>query len=132
MKTAHRMALNFYPKQSSFPPKKIPRHGKWRGILAFVGIKKSSQSQRFVKISGHHQKWLRPFPGAILIPPALLVVADFLSDFCNLWGELLRRSLFFVVFFHLFKIRINNVFLRGCTAAGLIRRPFGSCLLLAC
>jgi hypothetical protein len=29
------------------------------------------------KISGHQQKWLRPLPGAILIPPALLMVADF-------------------------------------------------------
>jgi len=27
-------------------------------------------------ISGHQQRWPRPLPGAILIPPALLVVAD--------------------------------------------------------
>ena len=33
--------------------------------------------QRLVlKISGHQQRWSRPLPGAILIPPALLVVAD--------------------------------------------------------
>jgi hypothetical protein len=30
----------------------------------------------FLKISGHQQRWPRPLPGAILIPPALLVVAD--------------------------------------------------------
>jgi len=30
----------------------------------------------FLKISGPQQRWLRPLPGAILIPPALLVVAD--------------------------------------------------------
>ena len=30
-----------------------------------------------VKISGHQQRWLRPLPGTILIPPALLVIADF-------------------------------------------------------
>jgi hypothetical protein len=29
-----------------------------------------------VKISGHQQRWSQPLPGAILIPPALLVVAD--------------------------------------------------------
>jgi len=32
----------------------------------------------FLKISGHQQRWPGPLPGAILIPPALLVVADFL------------------------------------------------------
>jgi hypothetical protein len=31
----------------------------------------------FLKISGHQQRWPWPLPGAILIPPALLVVADF-------------------------------------------------------
>jgi len=30
----------------------------------------------FLKISGHQQRWSRPLPGAILILPALLVVAD--------------------------------------------------------
>jgi hypothetical protein len=30
----------------------------------------------FLKISGHQQSWLRPLPGAILIPIALLVAAD--------------------------------------------------------
>ena len=30
----------------------------------------------FLKISGPQQGWPRPLPGAILIPPALLVVAD--------------------------------------------------------
>jgi len=29
-----------------------------------------------LKISGHQQRWPRPLPGAILISPALLVVAD--------------------------------------------------------
>ncbi len=47
-------------------------------------------------------------------------------------GILILRNLFFVVFFNLFKIRINNVFLGGCTA-GLVRRPSGGmCLLLVC
>ena len=36
-----------------------------------TGIKKF-----FLKISGPQQRWPRPLPGAILIPPALLVVAD--------------------------------------------------------
>jgi len=31
----------------------------------------------YLKISGHQQRWSRPLPGAILIPPALLVAADF-------------------------------------------------------
>jgi hypothetical protein len=31
-----------------------------------------------LKISGHQQRWPGPLPGAILIPPALLVVADWL------------------------------------------------------
>jgi len=31
----------------------------------------------FLKISGPQQRWPRPLPGAILIPPALLVVADY-------------------------------------------------------
>jgi hypothetical protein len=30
----------------------------------------------FLKISGHQQRWPRPLPGALLMPPALLVVAD--------------------------------------------------------
>jgi hypothetical protein len=30
----------------------------------------------FLKISGYQQRWPRPLPGAILIPPAPLVVAD--------------------------------------------------------
>jgi hypothetical protein len=29
-----------------------------------------------IKISGHQQRWTRHLPGAILIPQALLVVAD--------------------------------------------------------
>jgi len=33
--------------------------------------------KKFLKISGHQQRWPQPLPGAILIPPALLVVADF-------------------------------------------------------
>jgi hypothetical protein len=32
----------------------------------------------FLKISGYQQRWPRPLPGAILIPPALLVAADLL------------------------------------------------------
>jgi hypothetical protein len=32
----------------------------------------------FLIISDHQQRWPRPLPGAILIPPALLVVADYL------------------------------------------------------
>jgi len=34
----------------------------------------------FLKISDHQQRWSRPLPGAILIPPALLVVADFMPS----------------------------------------------------
>jgi hypothetical protein len=34
----------------------------------------------FLKISGHQQRWSRPLPGAILIPPALLVVADWVGS----------------------------------------------------
>jgi hypothetical protein len=36
-----------------------------------------TEIKKFLKISGHQQRWPRPLPGAILIPPALLVVADF-------------------------------------------------------
>jgi len=35
---------------------------------------------KVIKISGHQQRWPRPLPGAILIPPALLVVTDYLVD----------------------------------------------------
>ena len=34
----------------------------------------------FLKISGRQQRWPRPLPGAILIPPALLVVADLIAN----------------------------------------------------
>ncbi len=37
-----------------------------------------------VAISDHQQRWPRPLPGAILIPPALLVVADFALCFRHL------------------------------------------------
>jgi hypothetical protein len=37
---------------------------------------KTEIKKNFLKISGHQQRWPRPLPGAILIPPALLVVAD--------------------------------------------------------
>jgi hypothetical protein len=33
------------------------------------------------KISGYQQRWPRPLPGAILIPSALLVVADLAVSF---------------------------------------------------
>ena len=32
------------------------------------------------KISGHQQRWPRSLPGAIFIPPVLLVVADLLTQ----------------------------------------------------
>jgi hypothetical protein len=38
---------------------------------------KTEMKKNFLKISGHQQRWPRPLPGAILIPPVLLVVADF-------------------------------------------------------
>jgi hypothetical protein len=38
---------------------------------------KTESKKFFLKISDHQQRWSRPLPGAILIPPALLVVADF-------------------------------------------------------
>jgi hypothetical protein len=44
----------------------------------------------FLKISGHQQRWLRPLPGAILIPPALLVVAD-----CRVLNPGIRISISF-------------------------------------
>ena len=39
-----------------------------------------TEIKKFLKISGHQQRWPRPLPGAILIPPALLVVADFITN----------------------------------------------------
>jgi hypothetical protein len=36
----------------------------------------------FLKISGHQQRWPGSLPGAILIPPALLVVADLIITGC--------------------------------------------------
>jgi len=36
-----------------------------------------TEIKKILKISSHQQSWSRPLPGAILIPPALLVVADF-------------------------------------------------------
>jgi len=38
---------------------------------------KQRSKKFFLNISGHQQRWSRPLPGAILIPPALLVVADY-------------------------------------------------------
>jgi ABC-type molybdate transport system permease subunit len=38
---------------------------------------KTESKKFFLKISGHQQRWPRPLQGAILIPPAPLVVADF-------------------------------------------------------
>ena len=35
-----------------------------------------TEIKKILKISGHQQRWPRPLPGAILIPPALLMVAD--------------------------------------------------------
>jgi len=40
----------------------------------------SNVDLKIIKISGHPQRWPQPLPGAILIPPALLVVADFYAD----------------------------------------------------
>ena len=34
------------------------------------------QKSKNFKISGHQLRWPRPLPGAILMPPALLVFAD--------------------------------------------------------
>jgi hypothetical protein len=36
-----------------------------------------SSNNLFLKISDHQQSEGRPLPGAFLIPPALLVIADF-------------------------------------------------------
>jgi len=41
---------------------------------------KFAEQKRSKKISGHQQSWSRPLPGAILIPPALLMAADFSAD----------------------------------------------------
>ena len=40
----------------------------------------SNVDLKIIKISGHPQRWPRPLTGAILIPPALRVVADFYAD----------------------------------------------------
>jgi len=40
-------------------------------------------SAAYLKISGPQQGWPRPLPGAILIPPALLVVADLIDAVSN-------------------------------------------------
>jgi hypothetical protein len=37
---------------------------------------KTKITKFFLKISGHQQRWPRLLPGAILIPPSLLVAAD--------------------------------------------------------
>jgi len=39
-----------------------------------------TEIKKILKISGHQQSWSQPLPGAILIPPTLLVVADFVSS----------------------------------------------------
>jgi hypothetical protein len=41
---------------------------------------KTESKKFFLKISDHQQRWPRPLPGAILIPPALLEVADFVNS----------------------------------------------------
>ena len=41
-----------------------------------TNISDKTEIKKNLKISGHQQSWSRPLPGAILIPPALLVVAD--------------------------------------------------------
>ena len=43
---------------------------------SYSGLKVLPIKKFFLKISGHQQRWSRPLPGAILILPALLVVAD--------------------------------------------------------
>jgi hypothetical protein len=43
--------------------------GSWLNILPNLKF--------FIKISGHQQRCPQPLPGAILIPPVLLVAADF-------------------------------------------------------
>jgi hypothetical protein len=46
--------------------------------LIFIEIDiKDAVFPKMDKISDHQQRWPRPLSGAILIPPALLVVADF-------------------------------------------------------
>jgi hypothetical protein len=49
-------------------PKYSRYSGSWLNVLPIKNF--------FLKISGQQQRWPRPLPGAILIPPALLVVAD--------------------------------------------------------
>ena len=39
-------------------------------------VKSITYQKFFLKINGHQQRWSRPLPGAILIPPATLVVVD--------------------------------------------------------
>jgi hypothetical protein len=48
------------------------------------------------KISGHQQRWHWPLRGAILIPPALLVAADFCSGLVELVCLQFHGILFYV------------------------------------
>jgi hypothetical protein len=45
-------------------------------VVIITNRSDKTEIKKFIKISGHQQSWSRPLPGAILIPPALLVVAD--------------------------------------------------------
>jgi len=53
------------------------------GILLMPGfVNAAFDADQAVKISGHQQRWPGSLPGAILIPPALLVVADLIITGC--------------------------------------------------
>jgi len=45
-------------------------------VLIKTNRSDKTEIKKFFKISGQQQRWSRPLPGAILIPPALLVAAD--------------------------------------------------------
>jgi hypothetical protein len=50
-------------------------------VLIKTNRSDKTEIKKKLKISGHQQRRPRPLPEAILIPPALLVVADFLHRF---------------------------------------------------
>ena len=58
---------------------RIPQILNFQSSIFNSGLSRLGRVYRFFnyKISGSQQRWPRPLPGAILIPPALLVVADF-------------------------------------------------------
>ena len=66
------------------------RQTRYQWLVGQAAIKTNrsdkTEIKKNLKISGHQQRWSRPLPGAILIPSALLMVADFTVDLKSLIG----------------------------------------------